>query len=67
MSKTVLKPCPFCGSDVSVLWVDIAYRKKYQVFCMNESCKGNSQGLQGRMFDTARQAKKAWGSEDGDV
>lgn len=49
MTKTRLKPCPFCGAEAEIIGED-----EYQVICME--CDGSID----RFFDTEEEAAKDW-------
>ena len=38
MSDETLKPCPFCGSDATLVEVQINEVQKYDAVCENEDC-----------------------------
>jgi len=50
MTKTELKPCPFCGGEAEIIGED----EMYQVICME--CDGSID----RFFDTPEEAAKDW-------
>lgn len=64
MSKTILKPCPFCGGEAGIrMLISPAQGKLFEPTCKNTVCK-KGWGMLGRLFDTAEEAVEAWNGKD---
>lgn len=61
MSKTELKPCPFCGGEAKVEYIPEAYFDKFVAHCKSSKCIAFYVGyVDEGLFSTEEKAIKAW-------
>ena len=58
MAEIKLKPCPFCGAQVSIDDISTRYESYYMVQCENKKC--NAAACFGDESETQEGAARAW-------